>query len=248
MSPQIVEVSPPAAAPESASYFIGWDVGGWNCDKNPASRDAIVILDADRHIVGAPWRGNLRSSIAAARTVSEWVERLFVLCNAEPSKAPMSVTMAIDAPLGFPESFVALIAERKFADPGKASAVNQYLFRETERRLFTAGRTPLSAIKDMIGSQATKAMHALARFGLRMESCGVWTDGNGFRAIETYPAACCDTAAIKTLLNGKDQLKPADKEDARTCALIAYLFTMHRAELHAPDSIVPSSEGWIWVP
>ena len=27
-----------AAAP--AEYFIGWDVGGWNCDKNAKSRDA----------------------------------------------------------------------------------------------------------------------------------------------------------------------------------------------------------------
>lgn len=24
---------------------IGCDVGGWNCDQNSASRDAIVILD-----------------------------------------------------------------------------------------------------------------------------------------------------------------------------------------------------------
>ena len=26
--------------------FIGWDVGGWNCDKNPTSRDALVVLHA----------------------------------------------------------------------------------------------------------------------------------------------------------------------------------------------------------
>lgn len=26
--------------------LIGWDVGGWNCDKNPSSRDALVVLDA----------------------------------------------------------------------------------------------------------------------------------------------------------------------------------------------------------
>jgi hypothetical protein len=32
--------------PGSANGFcIGWDVGGWNCDHNPNSRDAIVILD-----------------------------------------------------------------------------------------------------------------------------------------------------------------------------------------------------------
>ena len=37
----------PSAADASA-LFIGWDVGGWNCDKNPASRDALVVLDAGR--------------------------------------------------------------------------------------------------------------------------------------------------------------------------------------------------------
>ncbi len=43
-----------------SSYFVGWDVGAWNCDKNGTSRDAIVILDEQRVIVGEPWRGNLR--------------------------------------------------------------------------------------------------------------------------------------------------------------------------------------------
>jgi len=37
-----------------------WSIGGWNCDKNQNSRDAIVILDANHEIVGTPWRGNLR--------------------------------------------------------------------------------------------------------------------------------------------------------------------------------------------
>ena len=32
---------------QAPAFFIGWDVGGWNCDKNGESRDAIVILDAD---------------------------------------------------------------------------------------------------------------------------------------------------------------------------------------------------------
>ena len=31
---------------QSPDLFIGWDVGGWNCDNNADSRDAIVILDA----------------------------------------------------------------------------------------------------------------------------------------------------------------------------------------------------------
>ena len=47
-------------------FFVGWDVGGWNCDGNNKSRDAIVILDETRAIVGKPWRRNLRTQINAA--------------------------------------------------------------------------------------------------------------------------------------------------------------------------------------
>ena len=45
------------------SFSIGWDVGGWNCDSNANSRDAIVILDDSLDIVGKPWRGSLREAI-----------------------------------------------------------------------------------------------------------------------------------------------------------------------------------------
>jgi hypothetical protein len=31
-----------AATMHTTKYNIGWDVGGWNCDKNPRGRDAIV--------------------------------------------------------------------------------------------------------------------------------------------------------------------------------------------------------------
>ena len=35
--------------------FIGWDVGGWNCDRNSKSRDALVVLDASGEtLAGAP--------------------------------------------------------------------------------------------------------------------------------------------------------------------------------------------------
>jgi hypothetical protein len=49
-----------------SAFYIGWDVGGWNCDKNGKSRDALVILDADMNLIGKPWRGNLSETINAA--------------------------------------------------------------------------------------------------------------------------------------------------------------------------------------
>ena len=30
-----------------ATYYVGWDVGAWHCDKNTNSRDAIVIQDKE---------------------------------------------------------------------------------------------------------------------------------------------------------------------------------------------------------
>jgi predicted nuclease with RNAse H fold len=235
-------------AAKGKSFSIGWDVGGWSCDDNPRSRDAIVILDSTPTIVGEPWWGNLRECIATAATTSDWLKALFAKCGAEYPDEPLSVTMAIDTPLGFSDEFVGLVNRRECVEPDATSGRNRYLFRHTERHLFEKGLAPLSAVKDMIGSQATKGMHILAKFAPQIESCGAWTDGHGFRAIETYPTACRATKAIKKFLNGRNKLKPDDKEDARICALVAHLFATDRSTLEAPDDKVPHSEGWIWVP
>lgn len=48
---------------------------------------------------------------------------------------------------------------------------------------------PLSSIKDMIGSQATKGMHTLARFCDINDTCGVWKYGDLITTIEAYPSA-----------------------------------------------------------
>jgi predicted nuclease with RNAse H fold len=227
------------------SFSIGWDVGAWNCGK---SRDAIVILDSTPDVVGKPWRGNLRECIAAAATSGNWLKALFAECGADFSDEPMSVTMAIDTPLGFSDEFVGLVNRRGQMEPESISGLNRYLFRHTERHLFQQGQPPLSAVKDMIGSQATKGMHVLAKFAPLIEICGVWTDGHGLRAIETYPAACRNSKAIKRLLNRRDKFKPDDVEDARVCALVAHLFATDRSTLEAPDGKTPRNEGWIWVP
>ena len=236
----------PAAAPQS--FFIGWDVGGWNCDRNGTSRDAIVILDDKLDIVGTPWRGNLRQCIAASIDTQSWLKALFVKCGAHYPAAPTSITMAIDTPLGFSDEFVRLITRQGCVEPHPTSGLNRYLFRYTECYLFERGKAPLSAIKDMIGSQATKGMHVLAKFAPRTESCGVWTDGQAFRVIETYPAACRDTKPVKTYLACQQSLGHDDKDDARICALIAYLYATDPDVLDGHPADVPIGEGWIWIP
>lgn len=164
--------------------YIGWDVGGWNCDKNPASRDALVVLDKQCRILGAPWRGNLRRVVNQANDSVDFIARLLALCGLEDHEyfqAP--VVLAIDTPLEFSVALRELFAGKPSGPIGNSSS-NPYLFRYTERLLFERGLSPLSSIKDMIGSQATKGMHVVARFDPVIERCGVWTDTLRLRVIE----------------------------------------------------------------
>ena len=233
---------------EKTTYFIGWDVGAWNCDRNPRSRDAIVILDSQLAVVGRPWRGNLRSSINEATTASEWMRMLFEMCNAEFRFERCNVTFAIDTPLGFSEEFLSLACSlQPLAVSIGGSQTNRYLFRQTERYLFDQGLTPMSALKDMIGSQATKGMHVLARFANHLASCGVWTNKGFLTVIEAYPAACKGSAIIRELREHAP-LGHEDKEDALTCALVAYLYSCNREKLVEPGVQTPWKEGWIWFP
>lgn len=231
----------------SRSFFLGWDVGGWNCDHNANSRDALVILDEDLRIVGTPWRGNLRGSINAAATSEEWVSRLYRLCQCQLPEAT-SLTLAVDTPLGFPSALTALIADLRAVGPIGESDSNPYLYRLTERRLFSGKRGPLSAIKDMIGSQATKGMHVLAKFASHVERCGVWTDGASLKVIEAYPAVCRRSESDRLALDALGPLGHQDLVDARVCALVASLFANSPGAFEGPPGEVPVREGWIWVP
>lgn len=236
---------------ESAEFFMGWDVGGWNCDKNPQSRDAIVILDASLAIMGKPWRGNLRATLNAATSSQDWMRALFALCGADRPTEATRVTLAIDTPLGFSQAFAALITGQMCREQVQSSATNPYLFRQTERSLFERGLQPLSAIKDMIGSQATKGMHALAKFAPEVTRCGVWTDGHALTVIEAYPSPCRHSTVMDELLlpyADWRQDKHQDKVDALVCALTAYCFVARPHMLLHPAGGVPVSEGWIWLP
>jgi predicted nuclease with RNAse H fold len=237
-----------SASPPTSSFYVGWDVGGWNCDKNDKSRDAIVILDAALQIVGKPWRGSLRNTINDATDTAVFLGALFALCGIGATSATERVTSAIDTPLGFPQAFANLITGHQAVERIDNSATNPYLFRRTERFLFEKGLAPLSAIKDMIGSQATKGMHTLARFAPHNESCGVWTDGQCLVAIEAYPSACKASLSMEKLRARFPALNHDDKQDALTCALVAYLYDRQREDLVSPEDVVAAGEGWIWVP
>jgi len=234
---------------EKITYAIGWDVGGWNCDRNPRSRDAIVILDPDRQVAGTPWRGNLRALINEAQTTRDWIDGLFALCRVKQPPAGGHVFLAIDTPLAFSQAFIELTTRgRAVPGPLETSQTNPYLYRQTEQLLFTHGLRPLSAVKDLIGSQATKGMHVLAKFAPDPAGCGVWADGAWLSAFEAYPAACKGSATIARMRASYPALDNQDEEDALTCALLAALFSDDQEQLWGPTAGTPITEGWIWVP
>ncbi len=243
----------------SSPLLIGWDVGAWNCDKNPNSRDALVVLDRQRKLMGKPWRGSLRRLINQSADTDDFVHRLMGLCELEVHDRSAPVVLAIDTPLGFSQGFIDLLVHGHAADTIDRSSENPYLFRRTERLLFERGLSPLSALKDMIGSQATKGMHVLARFAPQVETCGVWTGGTRLRAIEAYPSACKHSTAMAELhqefgIRGQDGgdlpegFQHSDQIDALTCALVAWLFHFQPDKLLQPEPNTPIKEGWIFAP
>lgn len=229
------------------SFYIGWDVGGWNCDHNSNSRDSVVVLDDNLSLIGKPWRGNLRAVINDATSGSELIKQLFALCNStSPNQG--RYTIAIDTPLGFSDAFIRLVTQRQHLGVLGTSSTNSYLYRVTEQYLFDRGLKPLSAIKDMIGSQATKGMHVLAKFKFQPIRCGVWSDDKQIVAIEAYPSACKNSASMIALQKPYGKLGHQDLDDALTCALMAFLFDTRNESLSPAISSASESEGWIWVP
>ena len=231
--------------------FIGWDVGGWNCDKNVNSRDALTVLDCSGTPLGKPWRGNLRDAINAHASAREFLSTLSEYCALVHKVEFLRATIAIDAPLALPEALVQLITGIGSLDNiGDKSAQNPYLYRFTERRVAAEGIVrPLSTIKDMIGSQATKAMHLMSRFNLQRTSPGVWSDNCCLTAIETYPSLC--RARLNHAPDRPALAKTAaetDIDDAWVCARIAHAYHFRPETLEFPPPNAPITEGWIWAP
>lgn len=230
--------------------FIGWDVGGWNCDKNPKSRDAVVILDRQKQLVGKPWRGNLREVINNTDNTHDFILELQSCCLGDNIQTDLSAVLAIDTPLGFSRPFIDLLTSGATADLIGVSAANPYLHRQTELFLFKNGLSPLSPLKDMIGSQATKALHVLNRYGLQRISCGVWQDKNCLTAIEAYPSACKDSSLMEEMIadQAKDNFPHQDHYDALVCALTGWLYFFDPEKLIQPTTDIDPIEGWIFAP
>jgi hypothetical protein len=246
-------------------YRVGWDVGGWHCDRNRESRDALAILEIERsvpRVVGRPWRGNLRD-LLMSKTGPELMMSMLALCGLSNAGGESEVTVAIDTPLGWPRAMLDLVLGRATSFVSADDRVNPYTRRRTEIALIERGiATPLSAVRDMIGSQSTKGIHFLRGAGLVERATGVWSGSNNdmkIVAIETYPAAAVATGGIERLFEAV--YPPADKDaatrsaaafddldDALRCAIVAHLFADEPELLDPPPTEVPDGVGWIMLP
>jgi hypothetical protein len=250
-----------------SDIFLGWDVGAWNCDRNPDSRDALCALDwgASRPVLlGNPWRGNLREVLVEREgrdLIDALLEKVGLTCD-----KTTHVTIAIDTPLAWPKPMIELVtAGTTVVVPAKADE-NPYLFRTQELALFDRKRRPLSTVRDMIGSQSTKGIHFLRRAKLAATGIGVWSAGST-TAIETYPAAAVAgsddededdgvkllTAELRNMCMQRQKRPPGanwegDVRDAITCAVVAMLHRREPERLEAPGPSADAAEGWIWLP
>ncbi|ELJ8563973.1 hypothetical protein [Vibrio cholerae] len=247
------------------AWYIGWDVGAWNCEKNANSRDALVVLNQQGELVGKPWRGNLRDIIAAAASYTDWLFTVAKLCQFDDATKAAFTTqntvIAIDTPLGFSNGLLQLLQGEAVTTPFTASSDNPYLYRHTERELFAHGFSPLSAVKDMIGSQATKGLHFLRKFGFTPSPGGIWQLAGSelgqpiaekHLAFESYPTVLKTSALIQQYIDNLGQQTDFDSwhsdcKDAAYCAVAALVQTQ-RPELMAAPLQDMTSEGWIYVP
>jgi hypothetical protein len=243
-------------------YFVGWEGGGWNCSRSSESQDALAVLTVQGgslQIRGKVFRGPIRDDINNCSALFDLLNRK---CETNLG-CEDEITFAIDTPLGFPLAVQSLVNGNCLPDevPEDYSR-NPYLYRVTEQWLFSQDFPALSAVKDMIGSQATKGMHLLRKLNLKVVGyeCGVWRNGRT-AAIECYPTTCkrsekegyicAGSQLIQQLFNsleGAAQLRRVDQIDAIHCAFIAYLFATDRSQLVPPTNSPPLTEGWIWIP
>ena len=260
------------------NYYIGWDVGAWECSSgHNKSCDALVVMN-DEEMLGFH-RDNMSVSIqevcdaATPEKPRKLIESWFDMCEIpDRYSADASYFIAIDTPLGWPKAFTTLM-NRKLDSTWKyveteSNVENKLLFRRTERELGGS----LSGVVHAIGSQSTKGMALLCAVGAELQTWGIWKVDN-VTLFETYPKPCLRSKAFVAWMSrlnlNRDIRKwynPVNKEtnkkertllsqddtfDAGVCACAARAFAKSRPELKQPPTIDAASEqdeGWIFYP
>jgi len=263
---------------EMKNYYIGWDVGAWECSSgHNKSCDALVVMN-DEETLGFH-RDNMSVSIQEVcdaptpEKPRKLIDSWFDMCDIpDRYSADASYFIAIDTPLGWPKAFTTLL-NRKLDSTWKyveteSNVENKLLFRRTERELGGS----LSGVVHAIGSQSTKGMALLCAVGAATTTWGVWRVAN-VTLFETYPKPCLRSAPFVAWMSGLDLSRdirqwynPVNKEtnkkertllsqddtfDAGVCACVARAFSKSSPELKQPPSTDPNNEqdeGWIFYP
>ena len=234
-----------------ATYYIGWDVGTWDC--KGSSSDAIVVIDdTGKEVI------SLRKIVKFEPSVKQICSFLNMYFNFEKDRFFPEDTFyfAIDAVFSLPDGVQCLLSNESVTIPNKFKE-NQFLFRKTEQfimeKIIEKNDKCLSVIHDRIGNQATKIMFFLRYFGFQQKEkeAGVWkSDNNNAIAIEVYPKLTVEYAPEKK----------SDEYDAEKCAELAYTFANYNTQLYSPQNYIEEfeksdkeeqcikKEGWIWFP
>lgn len=185
------------------------------------------------------------------------------LCEAEVDLTSASaVVVGIDAPLGFPQAYAALVA----GDPGRSyrparDIEDRFAYRDAERYIFeTFGKKPMSAPHNMLGANATVAISYTRAWRGQGYATLPFDGAHAARAcIEVYPAL----EKTKGLLHERwaalgigmpETVKPGtDAYDAAICALLALAFCADGRHglprlASPPEAYIQAaeSEGWVY--
>lgn len=244
---------------------LGWDVGGWQGKKQGF---AVAVWDG----MNIEWKG-IPFVTSLVQLGSDPIQVLHTLWHrfmeTEGIDPNDMVVIGIDAPLGWPMDFQALINNTAHIPTIVEKQIdNRYAYRDTERYIYYRyKKMPLSASFDKLGNNATVAA-AYVKEWVRQEGYRVLPqhgESLGFRSIiEVYPGLekrrkPIGNIMVQSALERLPQLLSDDADDAydaAICALLALSMADQEGVTNLPhlegpadkgiDDAVLQAEGWIY--
>jgi predicted nuclease with RNAse H fold len=168
--------------------------------------------------------------------------------------------VAIDAPLGWPDEFVAAVTAYHRGEPWPAGELLSLRYRLTDRTVASmTGVRPLSVSSDLIGVCAFRAARLRSMFpAVEVYPAGalrVWgLPATGYKGVRGAPVRREIVAGVLRrcpwLAVDEDLLIRRDHDlDALLCALVARAVATGRTHQPPPDAAeVAAREGWIHLP
>ena len=247
---------------------LGWDVGGWMGRKNAVA----AVRWSPRG--GLQWLGppvTFRIPRASGSDYPLTPARLLRLATSEDVSLDAfdRIAIAVDAPLGYPADYQALVQGKRvrrseLASPSK-EIESHFAYRATERYIFDEfQKKPLSAPFDKLGNNATVAIAHARAWRARKFALVPQDDKPRARRVifEVYPALV--KSPSRRGRNPKAQARfhrllypglrsGTDEYDAAICAVLAVAFYAGGRgglpPLEKPprsQSKLAAKEGWIY--